>query len=279
MLDDAEAWPARLQALLEERTGEDVWVGNMGLSGQQSIDYTARIRMQVPHLDPDLVIVMPGGNDLQGACEDRLLPIDLSQPAMLSRISEQLFSFGAETLSAMYADAALPPDAYAARLRTRSTDKTALYVDGRARRAAATELRDAIRDLDDHLGTYRANLGQLVDALDALPDSQGLLLTHPAVWGDDLSDATQSTLWAGYSCLGCAKPAFHSVMALRAGLDAFNGETLRVCEERGVRCFDIAPRIDRSIDNFYDDAHLTAEGAAVFAEALATYVIEQELLP
>ena len=278
MLDDPETWPARLQALLEERTGRDVWVGNLGLSGQQTLDYTARILGQAPALRPHLVVVMPGANDLQAACEDRLLPLDLGRPDVLARVGSALYR-DRRPLEQVLADARLPADAIAERTTERVVDKTRMYAEQKAARSAATDLRPAVEDLDDHLAVYGANLGQLFAALDGL-DAQGVVLTHPSLWKPAMTDDELAALVSGYTCYACATQEFHTVDALRDGLERFNAETLRQCGEHpDVACLDMAPRIQRSLTNFYDDAHLTAAGAEVFARELADFLLDRELLP
>ena len=43
------------------------------------------MRVLVPAFEPDLVIVMPGGYDMQAAVEEKLLPIDLGDSCHFSR--------------------------------------------------------------------------------------------------------------------------------------------------------------------------------------------------
>jgi hypothetical protein len=221
---------------------------------------------------------MPGGNDLQAACEDRLLPLDLDQPGVLARYAARLYPLGDRPAQII---AGLEPS-YSLALARRERmheDLTDLYVGGRQARAAAGAPRAAVADLPDHLETYRANLGQLADDMTRLPGARAVLMTHPALWKPDMTADELAVLWAGYTCMSCKTREYHSVPALRAGLDAFNAATLKLCRQRGLSCLDLAPSVEPTLDHFYDDAHLTAAGAEAVATTLAAFIVDQELLP
>lgn len=277
LLPDDEGWPAKLQQKLEARTGKDIWVGNAAASGQQAVDYSVHLRLQLRELRPHLVIAMLGANDLQAACEERLLPLDLDQRGMLARYARGIYwptEKVTEVLDALepsytYFFATQPTDEY---------DLTKIYTEGREKRAATTNLRSEVRDLDEHLDAYRANLVQLAGDMNALPGAKGLFMSHPSLWKADMTVEELAVLWAGYTCAPCENPSFHSAEAMAAAMTAFNKTTLEVCAERGLACFDVAPLIERSLDNFYDDAHLKEPGAEALAEALADFLVAEELL-
>jgi lysophospholipase L1-like esterase len=274
LLAEGDAWPRRLQDILAERLGRRVWVGNAAESGEQTLDYVAHARVLLPPIQPDLVIVMPGGNDLQAAVEERLLPLDLSDPVALERYAQRLYE---------------PRDApdvgpsfvsfWLERYLTRPTlDITPFYERMAARRRAARPL-DELPALADAIDVYRANLAQLIGVLSRLrPRPRVLFLTHPALWKAEMSDRERAALWTGYTCMDCEGPSYYSPRALAGALDAFNRELLLVCATSGVACYDLASRLPRTLDNFYDDAHLREEGARLVAELVGDAVISQGLL-
>jgi lysophospholipase L1-like esterase len=274
LLSDADAWPHRLQALLAARLGRPVWVGNAAESGQQTLDYVAHAHVLLPKLQPDLVIVMPGGNDLQAAVEERLLPLDLTDPATLRDYAARLYPVRDVPDSG--------PSALIDRLvagpESATIDITPFYARMSARRRAAQTL-DEIPFFDDAVDVYRANLSQLAEALAALrPRPRVLFLTHPALWRETMSAPEQSALWAGYSCMDCEQPAYYAPRALRAGLDALNRETLAACEASGVTCYDLAAHLPRTLEVFYDDAHLREEGARRVAQLVGEAILSRGLL-
>jgi lysophospholipase L1-like esterase len=274
LLSDAEAWPHRLQETLAQRLGRAVWVGNAAESGQQTLDYAAHARALLPSLQPDLVLVMPGGNDLQAAVEERLLPLDLSDAGTLRDYAERLYpvrdvpEIGPSFLADWLVTSATPT----------TLDITPFYARMSARRQAARPL-DEIPYLDEAMEVYRANLLQLTAALRALqPAPRVLFLTHPALWKEPMNERERAALWAGYSCMDCESPTYHSPRALRSALDAMNRVTLAVCEESGAACYDLAARLPRTLDVFYDDAHLQAAGARLVAQHVGEVILSRELL-
>jgi lysophospholipase L1-like esterase len=274
LLDDADTWPRRLQDVLGARTRRPVWVGNAGRSGEMTLDYIAHARVLLPALAPDLVIVMPGGNDLQAAVEDRLLPMDLTDPSALARYSARLYSSGdAADLNASYLAFWL-----GRRFSQPSYDFAPLYERMARRRREARPL-DALPQLEDALDVYRANLSQLVAALGRIPTRPRVVfLTHPAIWKPEMSARELGALWAGYTCMQCDRPEYYSPRALAEALQAFNRELIAVSARAGVPCYDLASRLPKTLDVFYDDAHLREEGARLVANVVGNFVTSQGLL-
>lgn len=274
LLGDRDAWPRRLQDILAERLGRRVWVGNAAKSGEQTLDYVAHARVLLPQIQPDLVIVMPGGNDLQAAVEERLLPLDLSTPDAVARYAERLY----EPRDAHSLGPSLVSDWLERRLTRSTMDITPFYERMAARRRAARPL-DEIPGLDDALDVYRANLTQLVAALGQLrPRPRVLLLTHAALWKPEMTDRERAVLWAGYTCMECQDASYYAPHALARALAAFNRETLAVCAASGVACYDLEAQLPRTLDNFYDDAHLREAGAQLVARRVGEAIVSQGLL-
>ena len=147
----------------------------------------------------------------------------------------------------------------------------------KARRHASPKL-DEIEDLDLAASVYENNLETLAAAVERMPGTRLVLLTHPAIWKGQTTDAEERTLWAGYTCMDCAKPRYYSTAALRDGLALFNRTLLDVCTRHGLACLDLEARIDKTLDHFHDDAHLTATGAGKVAAEVADFLLERGIL-
>ncbi len=63
-LDDADAWPAILQQELQGNTNRSVKIYNAGKSGDFSPDHLAILAHRIVQLQPDMIVVMAGVNDL-----------------------------------------------------------------------------------------------------------------------------------------------------------------------------------------------------------------------
>ncbi len=272
LLDDGDTWPHKLQQELLKR-GIDAWVGNGGRSGQATVDYTLHVLELVPRLHPDLVIVMPGANDLQAAMEDRYFPVDLADAGQRQRMASSAYppdrSERIEELQISYLAFELRR-----RAATPRTEIGGFYRAMKERRAAAAHL-DELPDAALLLEIYRANVELLAVAA---RDTPLLLLTHPHLWKPDLSADEAAATWGGYSCMSCPAPVYYSAAVVAGTLGALNQQTLAVCARGSARCFDLDAAIDRSLDNFYDGAHLTAAGSARVAAALADHIASEGLL-
>jgi lysophospholipase L1-like esterase len=278
LLNDEDAWPHLLQERLAKGSGRDVWVGNAGKSGQMTLDYAAHVKLLLPQLKPNLVVIMPGGNDLQAAVEDRLLPLDLRPTQNLYRYARTLYTPGPATLP-IY-DALEPSHTWFFFRRWRGAQEADIadfYTTMKNRRYQASKL-DEIPDLDDHLHTYRANLEQIIDSMRDLPGAKLVMMTHPYIWKPDQPDAEERALWAGYSCMDCQNPKYYARKTMLAAIEAFNKTLLETCTARGIPCFDLASAMTRDLDHFYDDAHLKVAGSRQVADQLAGFLLEKGLL-
>jgi lysophospholipase L1-like esterase len=271
LLNDADAWPARLAAELEARLGREVWVGNAARSGLMVSDYTAHMKLLVPLLKPDLVVILPGGHDFQAALEGAQWPVDLDDEKRLAQFRASLYvEANLEGLSASYLGYVLERARAAEDL-----DMTDFYERARKRRAGAQK-KAQLPDLEDALDIYTSGLAQLIKVQQKLvPEAKLVLLTHPSLWRADLSAEDSRALWGGYTCLDCEAPEFYATAALAEGIRQFNQATLQVCADAGLSCFDLAAKIDKTLENFYDDAHLREAGARKVAHGVAEFVVQK----
>jgi hypothetical protein len=54
----------------------------------------------------------------------------------------------------------------------------------------------------------------------------------------------------------------------------FNAETLAICADRGLSCFDLAAVLPSDTTIFYDDVHFNEQGARAVAAALTPLLAE-----
>lgn len=274
LLDDADAWPHLLQETLKSRLNAPVWVGNAGASGQMSLDYIVHAKVLVPKLAPDLTVVMLGGNDLQAYVEGRLFPASFDTEAATLRYAQRLYPAAPTALARLE-----PSYAWALHRRDRDAehlDVTDAYTQRKARRNASPR-SDDLPDFEDALDVFTANVRQLAVAL-RQAGTTPVFLTHPSLWRDDLPPEAQAALWAGYDCLDCPAPHYRSEKALARGMAALNGALLDVCRRERVECLDLAPKVPKTLESFYDDGHLLEAGSRVVANAVADFLVERMLV-
>jgi lysophospholipase L1-like esterase len=272
-LDDEDAWPRRLQTELQAGSDQRIWVGNAGRSGAMTLDYIAHAQILLPVFEPDVVIVMPGGNDLQAIAEGRYFPLDLEQPTVLARYAAALYTdYPIDLLEPLYIYAA-----YERLVSTQVQDLAPLYQKMKRARFAAKKL-PAFEDFDEALDIYRSNLRSLYTTLRRLHGPpQIILMTHPFLWAEGMGKAEEQALWAGYTCMDCPNRRFYAHEALAAGLRSINRETLALCENMNLKCFDLEPRVPKTLENFYDDGHLKEAGARLVARLLGEFMLHEGL--
>ncbi len=279
-LDQAEAWPQRLQELLREDTGQRVWVGNVGKAGRYSSEHVLQVRhLLEQHEEIDALVLLLGANDAYrrlGA--ERYRPRDPERPEdrayLLPRAFEEFpleFALVPPSRSALYGLL----DRTRRQLRSRSNwrnieDRAGRnYAVWREHRAGAARLRDALPDLGDALEEYVGNLDRMA-ALAREHAVRVVFLTQPTIYRDDLPERERSLLWMGrVGPLGeLGTNDYYSVASLARAFATYNEALLGFCRESGSDCIDLAAALPKDTRSFYDDVHFNEEGAERVARAL-----------
>jgi len=287
VLDQGEAWPARLQAELSSG-GRRPWVGNAGRSGLTTREHVVQVPVLLDELPRvEVLLVLAGANDLglrlsQDADYDPdvVLAPDFEEREIPRAFSEypRAFAGGLPVYkrTELYARARLLKNLLASSLGW-STEQ-GLRGEGltrwRENRRQASGIRERLPELDAALGEYRRNLTRIVQ----LASERGVtvvLLTQPTIWRADLGAEERERLWWGgigeFQKPGARVP-FYSVEALAEGCAAYNRALLEVAQTMGVLGFDLAAEVPRTAEMFYDDMHFTEAGAARVAQAVAAFL-------
>ncbi|MEW6074592.1 MAG: SGNH/GDSL hydrolase family protein [Planctomycetota bacterium] len=287
-LDQDEAWPERVGAILTERGGAgEVWAGNAARSGLSTRDHVVQLRLLAPLLAEigiDLVVVLAGANDLAlRLSEDEAYdPRALERPEVVAEIVPRAFQrvpLGEDRHRPLWKRSALY--SILGRIWNRRfgeeavvDEAGAVYAQWRVHRAGAARIREELPDLASALGEYRRNLHGIADLAKRI-GARTLFLTQPALWRADLAPEELAMLWFGgvgpfQTREGCE---YYSAAALRAGLDRYNAATLAVARARGVEAVDLAAHVPRDLAHFYDDLHFNEQGSAAVAEVVAAHLL------
>jgi len=251
-LDDAESLTARLEVYLRPLApGRDVRVYGAAHSGDRSWDHVAMVSQRIAHLQPDLVIVFAGINDLNAGITGRdYLMRDSGQPLSRRTLAKMVFS---ESQLGRLVHAAFDRRDHAVIVS---------QVRRSAARIAALPVTPFPHRPDP--ARYGENLATLA----------GIARAH----GARFVMMTQATTWMGgdprarqWFWLGGTR-AHHREAALDSAMRAYNAEMMRVGAEQGIPVYDLYGNIPRTLDNFYDDVHFNARGADTAARLLATFL-------
>ncbi|MEE9608913.1 MAG: hypothetical protein V3U03_14330, partial [Myxococcota bacterium] len=147
----------------------------------------------------------------------------------------------------------------------------------RMHRKHASALMPLLPELSPALKDYARNIDAIIDAAQAR-GVRPIFLTQPTLWRPGLSEEARELLWMGAAR---ASPRatkrgqpYYTVEALAEGMRIYNDELLRICRERGVECIDAAATLPQDTSVFWDDAHMTEEGARQLAELVAAYLLD-----
>lgn len=112
------------------------------------------------------------------------------------------------------------------------------------------------------------NLNRIIDVVQA-HGSRVVTMTQPTLWRDDFSPAEDRLIWLGS---GRELTSFYSPRVLAEAMSLYNETLFQVCESTEIHCIDLAARVPRSLEMFYDDAHFTELGAHFVARTLGAHL-------
>lgn len=281
--------PALEQALSARSDPRHAWVGSVGRSGMNSRDHVLHAQYFVPQLPRiDVVVLLAGVNDLV-AFLGQPETYTVMDPALPAEKNDFAIRRAFLVIPGRLADAwdyeggfykrlALYQLGRGIRQRWSQTNgaSTQQAEDGqwikswRENRQKAGHIVDKLPDLTQALGVYRQNLTATVALLRAR-GVRPLLVTQPTFWRADLTKEEESLLWMGGIGEFQREPGhdYYAAGALASGMLAFNEAMLDVCKQTGAECLDLAAKIPKTADVFYDDCHFGEKGAGLIGDAVA----------
>jgi lysophospholipase L1-like esterase len=249
--DDAGTWPARLGTLL--RPGADV--ANGGFPGWTSLESVVSLATRDLDLEPDLVVVFSGVNDLQPAGHVPFTPdYSLGHADILPRV------LGVAPVPVRFVSRLVFVEWLRGRLKTGAEEAAA---EGYAPSYEwnGGPKRDDI--LAEAVAVYERNLRSTI-AIAASRGARTLLVAQMARVraGHEASDRVWLEGWTpGLTPKGYL-----------AGLARYNAVARKLGEEGIALFFDPFAGGAFGDEHFHDPVHFSAAGSALFAKALAGYV-------
>jgi len=263
-LDDDATFPRVAERELSawRAQGRRIRVYNVGLSGAASDDHLAMVSHRLLHLEPDLIVVSAGINDLRRAIVGfDYLHFDTYGPEhwvpnwkralMKSQIARRIFY-----------------------LRTGlSTDPRRIQEDRpmKSQYGRAATLQRSVPESDalprEDVASYERNLRSLVGMLKANGVSL-VLVTQPTTW-DSADAGADSWHWMRHY-----EGVTYREAAMDAAMERVNDVTRRVAAADSIPVYDIVREIPRTLDYFYDDCHFNTAGAAWVGSRVAAFLAE-----
>jgi lysophospholipase L1-like esterase len=263
MLPEERTFPGRVEATLQAKFGSQprVEVANTGVAGSGIGFALGMLVHRVLPLEPDLVVVLEGHNELMRSLERDWTPYSLPRPDTPPTFKDWLV--GKSRLLAVLDDR---------RHRFQPDDKRRWFARHRAERRATPFTAPAV-PVNRGVGRFRAQLRRLA----LLCEDAGavcVFMTQPSLYQEPMPRTCEDAL------VGAVVDGQNlETKDLARGLEAYNEAVREVGRERGCLLVDLEREIPKDLDHFIDDVHLTSRGNEAVAAAVLRVVLASGTLP
>ncbi|HKW34568.1 MAG TPA: GDSL-type esterase/lipase family protein [Candidatus Acidoferrum sp.] len=278
--DDTREWSHLLmEELNEKQSNSRVWVANAGVSGHTTVDNLAVMQALPVFSRVDAVILVLGQTDMGATLTFHGAPTDQFLEQGAASLRRSILARGVAVFdrpyykeSRLYIRAKQTFGEGLKRLTRETAVSTQVPLwEWRRRRTIAPIL--PLPDLSIGLAEYRQRITRLASQCETL-HVRCIFATQPTLWCSTLNKDEQALLWGGRLGPWDDKSAgYLSAADLEKAMNAWNDALLQVCADKHLECFDLAARIPKTTEAFYDDSHSTDRGAAMYADQLAAYLL------
>jgi lysophospholipase L1-like esterase len=272
-LDDTLAVTHVLEEYLDAHIpdGVSVKVYGAGKSGDRSYDHLAMIGQRIVHLQPDLIIVFCGMNDLTAAIYN-------ADYFHLPQVNGARVSFF-DLIKYALTDFQLPRRlyyVYKGIVHVRSGDELLQSISFRSDYKKKVELRKTAPQTDKPPRTdpapYRENLQSIIGLVRA-HHAKLVFLTQATTWNSQVDPRADDWIWGTYK-----DGVTYRADLMDSALNAYNDALREVATQNNVPVFDLAKVMPKSLDYFYDDCHFNILGAKTAGDLLGAFLIENGLI-
>jgi lysophospholipase L1-like esterase len=246
--------------------GRTVRVYNAGLSGTATDDHIAMIAQRIAHLEPDLVVVMCGINDLTRSIYGYDY-LHFTPPAPPRKPWYKRWAMNSQIVRRVYfAKQRVSPDP------ERLQQQRPL----RSNYAALIGLQRTGRESAEAPRVDTASYGHNLRTLAGIARGHGfamVLVTQQTTWNSSDPRAKEHH-WMRYR-----DGEVYREDRMAAAMESLNDVMRGVGPATGVPVYDLARELPGTIDYFYDDCHFNVAGAATAGRGLAAFLAAHRLLP
>jgi lysophospholipase L1-like esterase len=277
-LDDADALNAVVQRRLRRyaEEGSTVRVYGAGKSGDRSDDHVSMVVHRIAQLEPDLIVVLAGINDLSAAIFGHdFLHYTVRGPGGATTDTLGLLQLMRITATEFQLPRRL---FYLVKRATPPTDPELLEsIPLRSNYRALVEQRRRGSPTTDPppvpTAAFRANLRTIVAAARA-NGAATVLMTQQATWASTEDPAVEEWQWLLYR-----NGQTYDAANMYRALEELNDVTREVAAKTGAPLHDLARTLPKTREYLYDDVHFTVRGAQRAGEELAALVREIDGFP
>jgi len=293
-VDDGDAWPYVLQKNLNQFAKKrKYWVGNAGRSGLNSIGNYIQLLYIIPEIQPDLVIVQMGINDLNAclsgnkqalkyAHENLIWPdfIDEYKAKVFNKINLSIQPAQPKIVTLIQGinknqTILTKPNKHHEYYVVQDTSGE-FYEIQRKRRQAASIL-NIKPNITECLAYYKKNIERMI-LFASKNETEIIFLTQGALYRENLNRNESDLLWFGSVNTGffdkTAPKEYYSANIMRQLLDEYNHTLLELCQRYDLRCLNTDQVLSKTIDHYYDDVHLNTLGSRKLGKVLTDFLMK-----
>ncbi len=246
-IDDKQQWPYLLQNKLNG-AGHNVNVQNAGKSGDAVDDHIAMIAHKIVHLNPDLIIVYMGINDvLRLVCNDN--PLKYDRPGQKIPVFKHALS-ELQLYRRLHNVISKNKHKYNIAFDSDYADKAA-YIRG-------FPLSDSIPEIDTAF--FKKKMDVLLDICKNSSGAEVVFVPQLATWHTD-DEELKKWQWLTEICGIRYRPE-----VLAGVMAEVNSMIAEECQKHGIPLIEI--HIEPTSEYFYDDCHFNPKGCQEFADIL-----------
>ena len=267
-LDDSDAINAILQRELNNhfKNNLSIKVYNAGKSGDASDDHVSILVHRIIHLEPDMLILFSGINDLTRSLYNYdylhymkhppkkfslfyLLTTEFQLPRRLHYFRKQQYPTEKEIRE---------------QITLKSNYKQVIEL---CNSAPISNTRPKV-----NISNYSNNLLTMIGVSTA-HKIQLIFMTQQTTWNSSVDPEIKNWHWMLYK----NKVRYREELMDEA-LESLNNVMRTLSKEKSVPLYDLAKEMPKSSDYFYDDVHFNVNGAQVAGKDLAFFIIENDLI-
>jgi lysophospholipase L1-like esterase len=270
-LDNSQSINAVLQQYLQYHVSFEtsIKVYNSGKSGDASDDHISMLAHRIIHLDPDMIIVFSGINDLTRSIYnyDYLHYMKLSSKKYSPILLLQFFS----------TEFHIPRRLYYLLKKVSKTDQEIIQeITLKSDYRSKVELRKSSPISDEKpvvdIRSYKNNL-ETIAGIARFHKIQLVFITQQTTWNSSVDTNAQYWHWILYRNGKTYREEF-----MDEALESLNDIMRQISIENSITIYDLVKLIPKSLEFFYDDVHFNVKGASVTGNELGKYIIQSSLI-
>lgn len=259
-IDDRKSVEAQLQESLNNKnTTFDIKVFNAGKSGDFSTDHLAMISHRINHLEPDLIVLFLGINDFKRTLSNHSY-IQMPKKKLKKNILIDFLAAYSQLMRRFIVfknNFSVNPQHVVITQETNYKDLV--------KKTKAMPVVDSIPYFSTKF--FKNNLKSIIGICQT-NEVQLVLVTQATTWNSTVSNRIRDFHW-----MTAVKDGIrYKEPALEKSINVFNDDIREIGQKEDVYILDLAKKIPKSEEYFYDDCHFNNNGVTYYSDLLAEFI-------